>query len=479
MQAMPPIEDRTIHVAVDVPEEFWTRVAYTFDTLALRWGIPVALHRNGEQANVHFRYGRHAQDPELDIRFDASLSGPSAPTALRSEGESTLWTGTAEPNDVIGPIFRLLSLADELEVPDELRDQRGNLGTDAIPPGRREAAQLPIVEFHADWLLQRIRRRYPEVARHAVPRWPHGKSYAVALTHDTDAVNLGAAKELATNLTKFVVRRDATFLRMFLTGARHLGRPATNPYFSFAGWREFEDALGTKSCFYLFARPPGVPGVLNDCKSSVLDRGTDWESLRRISDAGWEFGLHAPILAKRDAAFLRACKTAIEARLERPVEGVRHHYWSLDWKRPHETFRRHIEAGLSYDSSLAWRDQAGFRAGTSLPFSPYDWDTDCALPLDELPACLMDGHVLPDRDLGAAANRAGQVIDRTKQVGGVAVLNWHTESFCNMFVFRGYRTVLEHLLVRLAADTQAWFATPSEILRHWRRRREAILGRKV
>ena len=65
-------------------------------------------------------------------------------------------------------------------------------------------------------------------------------------------------------------------------------------------------------------------------------------------------------------------KQDVEERLERKVLGVRHPYWAIDWRAAWRTRRQHERAGLSYDGSIAWRDLPGLRAGTSMPYRPYD-----------------------------------------------------------------------------------------------------------
>lgn len=68
---------------------------------------------------------------------------------------------------------------------------------------------------------------------------------------------------------------------------------------------------------------PGKPRDLNDCKSSVLDPGTDRGLLRAMAADGWEFGLHPPIHAKDDIDVVLWCDRTIEERLGMAV---------LDWR---------------------------------------------------------------------------------------------------------------------------------------------------
>jgi peptidoglycan/xylan/chitin deacetylase (PgdA/CDA1 family) len=306
------------------------------------------------------------------------------------------------------------------------------------------------------------------------------------LSHDTDAITLGSPSEMAFNLVKGVVRGDRTSLSMFGQGFRYLRRPTENPLFGFPGWRNLE-APKFRSCFYLFAKPKNLKRHLNDCRSTVVEQKIDWAPLREMAASGWEFGLHAPIYAKRQAAALRWGKQFIEDKIGQPVQGLRHHYWALDWRNPYLTFRKHIEAGFGYDSSIAWRDGMGFRAGTSMPFQPFDPEPQTAMPIYELPTSLMDGHLMDgaamngdsmnaDSGHGGPSRRSAafQLLREIKARRGMAMLNWHTETACNRYRYQGYVDALGEILEQVASDSEAWITTPGEVVQWWSERQRQL-----
>jgi len=365
----------------------------------------------------------------------------------------------------------LLTFLDEQQVSPDSRDRRGTFFSHALPVPRQRTAQLPLVDYHAQYLLQQLARSRSDVTRSAIPKWPGGKKYAIAITHDTDAVTLGAAKELGTNLAKFLVRRDRVFLDMLRSGLRYIGKPTENPFFGFPLWREFENSLQFYSCFYLFAKVVPVKKDINNCKSSVVEQRIDWDILRRMAASGWEFGFHAPIDPENKLEAFVEGKRWIEEKLRTPIYGLRHHYWALDWRKPPVTFRKHIEAGFRYDTSIAWKDIAGFRAATCHPFRPFDPEQGKPLDIHEIPTCLMDGHIIKDPDDVLSAVEEGlSIVREVKEQGGVAVLDWHTETACNAYNYNNYLTVLRQILEPLLADGDAWMATPWEIAQHWQQR---------
>ncbi len=471
----------TVVVSIDVPDQFRRKAEYVFSVFSSAWGLSVRMASNpSEPADVV--YGWRPPNDEarvsVTIPFDPTAYVPSTTCEMRTREGLPTWCpkegSERDGVDLVGTTYRLLTLLAESQIAEEDRDDKGTFPLEALPPARKDAATVPLVESHAQVVFQAMVSRRPDLAPEAVPRWPGGFKYAICLTHDTDAATLAAPAELGTNFAKAVLRGDAHHLKMFLKGLLCLGRPKANPLFGFPRWQSYEASLGMKSCFYL---APGVLHVkrhLNDCKSTVFRRGTDWEILRRMAENGWEFGVHPSIHARQSLDSLVAGKSMVEKELGRAVFGVRHHYWSVDWRRPQETLRKHIEAGFRYDSSLAWRG-AGFRAGTCLPYQPFDPERNEPLPICELPPSLMDAVILGQGlPLEEAIRQGREVVQRVKEYGGVAVLNWHTETACDDFCYRGYFSALRDLLDPLLRENDVWCATPWELARHWRERNEAL-----
>ena len=416
------------------------------------------------------------QSGALIIPFDEAGFSETTRFETRHEAGRVLWTrsGDASPvPDLVAATYRLLRMLDESQVGDEDRDRRQVFKTDALPPARKAIDAVAVVEHHAAFLLDELRKRGLARDDEAIAKWPSGRRFALAITHDTDAVHTGAPAELVTNLAKFALRRDRRHLELVKIGLKHLRRPAENPHFGFTRWTEIlEGAGGLRSAFYLFANVNRTKRDLNDPKSSVVNVAIPWDALSRMCDEGWEFGFHAPIHAQKNADCFTLGKRWLEERLGSPLFGLRHHYWALDWRKPHLTFRKHVNAGFRYDTSIAWQDREGFRAATCHPYQPFDPVYDRALDIYELPTCLMDQHVsnLPD-----AVERGRQIVQTVAEQGGAAVLDWHTESACNIAVHTGFADLLSAILQPFLEAGDAWFATPWEIVAHWHERNKLLL----
>ena len=370
-----------------------------------QWGVPVAVsHELSPETDIAYCARESGlSDGIVHVPFDASMYDARCRcTAVAQEGLH-LWMRpeVAVPSaDVVGSSYRLLTLLDEHQVAPESRDRRGIFTAEALPPSRRAVADVPIVDEQAAWLLTRVEIARQASISHRTGKWPSGKRYAIAVTHDTDAISLGAGRELLTNLVKSVIRRNRTYARMFADGLGYIGRPMDNPLFGFPRWRDFERLRELRSAFYLFAKVGAPRTDRNDCKSTVVEQRIEWRLLQDMAADGWEFGFHAPIHAKEDVNAFLESKAWLEERLGTRLWGLRHHYWALDWRAPQTTFAKHAASGFCYDTSIAWRDIAGFRAGTCHPYRPFDPARDERLDLYELPACVMDEQVIrADGDL--------------------------------------------------------------------------------
>jgi hypothetical protein len=477
---------RTLCVCISVPEKYQARARYVFQVLSNAWGLPVDLDydaKPGGQRDIFYGLSLElgATSQTLFIPFDAMSYSKAAVFREARAGRYSIWSrcGVIGETDFIGSVYRLLTLLDESQVSEQARNSLGVFSCEALPFERQRTTREPLVENIADFLLDCLLRLHPDYAGLQIPRWPSGRKWALAVTHDTDSVHLGAIGELAANLVKGISARSKEHLAMFRNGLRFIGRPNENPLFGFPIWRTIESSIDVRSCFYLSGHQHHAVPHTHDSKSTVFRKGVDWTIIQAMNRDGWEFGVHAPIRAKDSLDAFCLGKQRLEERLEAPILGIRHHYWALNWGKPYLTFRKHMNAGFRYDTSLAWQDRPGFRSGTCLPYQPFDLGWQKALPIYELPCCLMDGTVIrgnkQSRPIGISAAIA--TLDTVRRSGGVAVIDWHTESANGAHVFRDYPDVLRSILDVALGSADVWVATPWEIVKWWHDRTRRLTGR--
>jgi hypothetical protein len=84
----------------------------------------------------------------------------------------------------------------------------------------------------------------------------------------------------------------------------------------------------------------------------------------------------------------------------------------------------------------------------------------------------MDSHIcIQGTPVDDSAGAGLALIDAIKQRGGVALLNWHTETVCNDYQYAGVLPVLLKIIEDVLQDSEVWLPTPAELVRHWNERR--------
>jgi hypothetical protein len=114
----------------------------------------------------------------------------------------------------------------------------------------------------------------------------------------------------------------------------------------------------------------------------------------------------------------------LETVSSQPVKGIRQHY--LKYDNPHTT-RIQEDAGLSYDSTLGFAEQTGFRNSYTHPFRLYDFDRQRPFGIWQIPLLVMDvtltGYMgIPVREIPETVQ---PVLEEVKKFGGVLGMLWH------------------------------------------------------
>jgi hypothetical protein len=439
-------------------------------------GFQCELVNPQEAADVH--YGEERRAGTAFVPYWAECYAPAEPHVGVPAASERWWVPARRagerPVDLIGGIARLLNLLDEAQVAEGERGADGVFMISALPKAREATHAVPLVDWHVAELGRLLQAAGVDLSG-GEARWPEGARYAVVLTHDTDAAGLHDLRELLRVSLRAVRYRSPSMLAAALSAATGWLRGVPDPQFQFAGWASLEQTLGVRSAFYVHARD-GRRQHLHD-PTYAVDDDPRWNVLGDLIEEGWEVGVHAAIQSGSTTGQLARERMLLEAVVHHPVRGLRHHYWRLDWRAPWRTFRKHEEAGYTYDTSIAWRDRYGFRAGTSQPYQPFDRERRRTLDIVELPTTVMDGHLFEYLGLTPAeAVAALRGLSTTvRGAGGLLNLNWHQETYGNRHAHRGWRDTYETIVSELAQDPDAWIATPHEVA-HWWLERLGRLG---
>ena len=191
---------------------------------------------------------------------------------------------------------------------------------------------------------------------------------------------------------------------------------------------------------------------------------------RDLGARGFDVGLHISYGVLDDSRRLGAEKSLLERLVARPVLGSRHHFWHMT--RPFwPTLEAHAEAGLAYDSSIAFNESPGFRLGIGLPFRPWNPLTEREIGTLQIPTVFMDGAFFyhPGATVASTLERVSAIVDTLKSYEAVAALDWHdyTSHPATSRAFRPWGEAYLEILDLLAADPEVAIETFPEITARW------------
>ena len=105
-------------------------------------------------------------------------------------------------------------------------------------------------------------------------------------------------------------------------------------------------------------------------------------------------------------------------------------------------------AGLRHDYTMGYADAIGFRAGISVPYPFYDLERDMETELTIHPFCVMDTTMQKYLKLSPeeAVEAYRRLIADIKTVDGTFCCIIHNQNLCELFGWKGWRTVYEQML---------------------------------
>jgi hypothetical protein len=321
----------------------------------------------------------------------------------------------------------LFTLSRLEETVSAVRDEHGRFPASASLAVRHNFLDRPILDEHG--------RAFEQVLSSLLPAWrPEPRSMRLKLTHDIDDV--GIPFEFRTSLGHALKRKRPLATARDAVALLSLAKPAELALVEELA--AISKARGLHSAFFWKASPHGP-------RDSGYDpsRGKIKQVITHLKQEGFELGVHPGYNTFRDRGELVSEVAILRSALGESGLGGRQHYlrWSpetwLDWEA----------CGLSYDSSLGFADQFGFRAGTSFPYRPWSLSENRELNLIEVPLILMDctpvKYMRLEKQEGLRQIEA--LIGRTAQVGGVFTLLWHNTPLMDPEYDGWYEAILDLL----------------------------------
>ena len=367
--------------------------------------------------------------------------------------------------DLFGNLFFHLARLEERCCPK--RDGLGRFRSGDSLLGKSDLLHRPVVDETVGLLIRMV-TECCRVAGKVVLRkafWPGGERFAAFLSHDVDHPIKWTPKRIA-----YETWRSARLLMgpKAVEGCRKLRRMIRSlprrrdPYWTFEELMAWEEQAGVRSSFYFAAERR----IRADPSYSIYDRAVR-RMARTLADRGWEIGLHGSYGSYNDLQLLNEDKRTFEHALSITAAGVRQHFLRFDRDA---TWRNQELSGFEYDTTLAYADREGFRAGTSFPFHPYDFQRERGMHLIEIPLAIMDGTLAQYRGYHEkeAAECVQQFLTVARKHRGIFSFLLH-QSFLDEeecpYMRRLYRDILAQI-----ADEDVYCAPGRDLARWWRER---------
>jgi hypothetical protein len=345
-----------------------------------------------------------------------------------------------------------------------------------------EFAGTPTLELHIAMLRRLIiRARLPFVEILPVPT---GYPFIVCLTHDVDHPRV-RYHVFDHTMFGFLYRAVFGSTIQLCRGRRSLRQVAVNwkaaislP-FVFAGlandfWDQVNEYLALEkdlaSTFFVIpvrgeagVDPQGHSQAKRAASYDLIDVADDFHKLQ---SANREVGVHG-IDAWCDIEKGRVERERVEKITGPRQLGTRMHWLYFGVQTPAVL----EEAGFDYDSTLGYNETIGYRAGTTQVFKPLN-----ARRLLELPLHIMDTALFYPAYMNLSDDQASAamqpLIQNANRFGGVLTTNWHDRSLGPERLWRKpYQQLLDEL-----QHNKPWFATASDVVSWFRKRRRASIN---
>ncbi|ASB49101.1 polysaccharide deacetylase family protein [Alkalitalea saponilacus] len=305
------------------------------------------------------------------------------------------------------------------------RDQFDRFSYEVSVQYRLGCPEIPLVNYYFEAILQGI-EAFCHFHKISFKRKRLFDRFGFFLSHDVDRVAFYHPKEVLYKIKQLsgLAPRSIGYgktIKYFFKGVFKNLFPLAlkDPWWNFDYLINLEKNLGIKSTWFFLHR-----------EHKNLDsqyRLTDQRMvnlIKRLSEFGFETGLHGSYYSANDSFKLKYQFNLFEKVTGRKPVGIRQHFLRVTGT---ETFRNQEAVGLAYDTSLSFAGHEGFRNGYCYPFKLYDLEKNRELDLWEIPLSMMEISPLNYRKVGLNGLNASvfKLIEEAERFGGVFSLLWH------------------------------------------------------
>ena len=344
--------------------------------------------------------------------------------------------------DIIASTYFLTTRYEEVLRP-ETRDEHGRFPGKESLPFKAGFLTRPVVDEYALLLRQWMNDAGIDV------KTP-GRSFSVLLTHDID--HLGQYTGIIRYLRTIAAAvRGHKHPRVVWEGPLVRLGIMPDPFDNFDLLLEMDENVQTdphralvKTVFFFLA--PGSGG--RDTTYRIHDPAA-LEIVRKVIGHGHDIGLHASYQAGLNPAVLAEEKSRLERVCGRNIHKNRHHF--LAWREVRDGYGIK-KAGLDWDATMGYADQAGFRLGVCRSIPLFDPVGIQYLGIEEHPLILMEDSLGNDKYMGLPYREAWETSQRllheTYRHDGEFVVLWHNHSIAEGrggYYLKLYRKLLSEI----------------------------------
>lgn len=324
--------------------------------------------------------------------------------------------------DIFGSAFFMLTRMEEYIITD--RDEHDRFPVELSVAYKAGFLERPIINEYVELLWFFLKKIEPSLERKK-------RQYIVVPTHDIDKpfgmmfdTPLQIARHFAGDIIyrkspKAVLKRALEVFQLCFATEQYIAKKSE----TFAFIESESKKHNLKDVFYF----------MNSQKSwydgnYIVDNSHVLDIISRLVSQGYEIGLHPSFDSYMDGEEIKnevdLMNDVFVKNKLLPLVGARQHYFR--WKNP-DTWQYYEEAGILFDSTMAYAGHVGFRCGVCYSFPVFNIKTRKQLKLVEQPLIVMDGTLYEYMGLshGEALPVIKKLADECKKYNGEFVILWH------------------------------------------------------
>ena len=317
------------------------------------------------------------------------------------------------PFDIFAAAFYFLSRYEEYIIPE--RDQNQRFEGKSSLLYELGLIRRPIIDEWALTIAEEIQKKYPqfEIA---------DKKFAFIPTLDIDR--------------PYYFKNDS-FLKK--TSKKLLKALKTDPFDVYQQVADWDNTFGLKTIYFILIGNKHQHDTAPSIKNKYFI-----EAIQEIK-SNHLIGIHPSYFSHLNRASITEEKNDLAEIIKEKIDLSRQHYLLLSLPN---TYRDLISAGIKKDFTLAFADQAGFRAGTCTPFFWYDLEHEEITTLYLYPTAVMDQTLKKYLKLNPeqAMLLIEELMENVKSVSGTFISLWHNESVNDFGAWQGWKIVYVKML---------------------------------